>query len=47
LKGFEKESILSTIRLASDEVREKADDSLLLESNEEDKEQDYGLAVVY
>ena len=38
MKGFEKESILSTIRPASDKVGEKADDSLLLESDEEDKE---------
>ncbi|RYE02645.1 MAG: hypothetical protein EOP33_10005 [Rickettsiaceae bacterium] len=45
LKGFEKESILSTIRPASDEVREKVDDGPLLESDEEDAEQDRGLAV--
>jgi len=47
LKGFEKESILSTIRPAFNEVREKADDSALLESDEEDEERDQGLAVAY
>jgi len=47
LKGFEKEGILSIIRPAFNKVREKADDSALLESDEEDKERDRGLAVVY
>jgi len=45
LKGFEKESILSIIRPAFNEVREKADDSALSESDEEDEERDRGLAV--
>jgi len=45
LKGFKKESILSIIRPAFNEVREKVDDSALLESDEEDKERDRGLAV--